>query len=285
MKNIPDSMVNFHGEIEDEIWKDFPIKPFNLKYEVSNYGRILSKEKTINILHPKTKLPWSKKHKKKLRKTRKNLWGYFQIALKIGTTEKNATFQVHRIVALAFLPNDENKPMVNHIDGIKHNNHVSNLEWVTAKENTNHSMKNGFNKLQEHNSRMVTKRGVYQLDKTTEQIIREFDSIIEASKFINAKSNGIIISCKNPSKSCKGYKWKYVDNGHPNKIQKFVQIDPLTNEVIKFYESLNDLRNDFKRNRAIIKVCEGTPYFKTSYGFKWKFKDQYDQEQQDKKNN
>jgi hypothetical protein len=277
-------MENFDKDIQDEIWKDFPIEPFNLKYEVSNYGRILSKEKTINSFHPKTKLPWTRKHKKKLRKPRKTMWGYLQIHIKIGTTQKNATFQVHRIVAMAFLPNPENKPMVNHIDGIKHNNHVSNLEWVTAKENFNHSVKNGFNKLQEHNSRMVTKRGVYQLDKTTEQIIKQFDSIIEACKFINAKSNGIIISCKDPSKSCKGYKWKYVDDVHPNKIQQFVQIDLITNKVIKFYESLNSLRKDFKRTNTIVRVCEGTPYFKTAYGFKWKFKDQYDQEQQDKKN-
>lgn len=285
MKNIPDNMVDFYGEIEDEIWKDFPIEPFNLKYEISNYGRVISKEKTISILHPVTKLPWNRIHKKKFRKLRLSRLGYVRISLKRGTTQNNSEFLVHRIVALAFLPNDENKPMINHIDAIKHNNHVSNLEWTTAKENFEHSLENGLQNQSRIFNRLSTIRPVYQLDKITLQVIRKFDSIIEASKFIKCASNGIIQSCRNESKTSGGYKWKYAPQLEHKKNERFVQIDSNTNEIIKVHESRRSLRKSFKNTKAIENVCENLPYFKTAYGFKWKYLKDYDQEQQDKKTN
>jgi DNA-binding transcriptional regulator YiaG len=84
-----------------------------------------------------------------LNRTRKKF-----LSIKIGKTGyhrvdlynlgKNKTFNVHRLLAKAFIPNYENKPCVNHIDGIKSNNCIDNLEWVTHKENIQHAFKNNL---------------------------------------------------------------------------------------------------------------------------------------------
>ena len=71
--------------------------------------------------------------------------GYKNIATKIGGRQGKAVlFRVHRKVAECFIDNPEGKPFVNHIDGVKDNNHVSNLEWCTASENNQHALDMGL---------------------------------------------------------------------------------------------------------------------------------------------
>jgi hypothetical protein len=104
------------------------IKGYENLYKVSNYGNV----KTYN---------WRNSKREAILKPAKTKDGYLQVALQ--KDGKLKSFKVHRLVALTFLDNPENKPQVNHIDCDKTNNKITNLEWVTAKENTAHSIKMG----------------------------------------------------------------------------------------------------------------------------------------------
>jgi len=111
-----------------EIWKD--IKGYEGKYQVSNLGRVKSLERKTKYLKS------LKSVKETFLKERINRYGYVQAIL---YNDKPKTVYTHRLVAIAFIPNTENKSDVNHKNGIKIDNREENLEWATRKENINHS--------------------------------------------------------------------------------------------------------------------------------------------------
>ena len=162
-------------DYKDEVW--LPIKGFEGKLEVSNMGRIRSVERFVAFGQIKRKV------RQTVYKLHNDRDGYKMA----GISGKN--IKVHRAVAESFLPNPENKPQVNHIDGDKSNNRVDNLEWVTQKENMAHAVRNG---LAVHVS-VVRDDG------------KEYHTVNEA-----AKDNGVCPSCI--SAVINGY--QKTSNGH-----------------------------------------------------------------------
>ena len=113
-----------------EIWKD--ISGYEGLYQVSNKGNVRSLMFRNNITSKKRKKPLLLKFSKRS--------GYYTVNLRKNSERKS--FQVHRLVAEAFLNKEKNKNIVNHKDFNRLNNKVENLEWCTQKENVNHSVCN-----------------------------------------------------------------------------------------------------------------------------------------------
>lgn len=122
----------------EEIWKDVAIKGLGEIYQVSNYGRVKSKERKVIQLHSITKKMTTYHYKEKMLYI--GFWdGYARVCM------ANTHYRVHRLVLMTFGSSPINDKMqVNHIDGNKDNNHISNLEWVTNKENVIHAYQNNL---------------------------------------------------------------------------------------------------------------------------------------------
>ena len=134
--------------------------------------------------------------------------GYLNV--KLSKDGKRTHVSAHRLVALSFISNPDNKPQVNHKDGCKSNNHVSNLEWATSKENIRHSVDSGLQVMPKGIDNSCSKQ-IRQLSKTGE-VLHEWGSINEVKRVMGFNSFGIIKCCKREKKynTAYGYKWQYV---------------------------------------------------------------------------
>ena len=113
---------------------------------------------------------------------------------------KKKSLRIHRLVALHFIPNPENKPYVNHKDGNKTNNHADNLEWCTVKENDNHARKNGL----KDQEKPILAQEISTGDTFS------FKSVTEAGAILGINTGTICKVLKGRRNKTHGYKFSYL---------------------------------------------------------------------------
>lgn len=216
----------------NEIWKD--ICGYEGKYQVSNLGRV----KSLYDGHGN--------YRELIMKGRNEGHGYLKVDL--SKDGKCKGIRIHRLVAMAFIPNPENKKDVNHINGIKSDNRAVNLEWATRSENLKHAYdiglkdrpigeKNpnyGIKFSKERISKMRDNRA-YHYGKNHERARKivclntgeVFESMIDAVKIYNLSYTTLVNCCKGRKKSCgkhpltrESLKWRYIVDE-----DKFADID------------------------------------------------------------
>ncbi len=247
-----------------EIWKDIP--GYEGMYQISNLGHILS-------------LNYKRSHKPRLMKIHKTYDGYDRVG--IGGKKHPLIITVHILVARAFIPNPENKPQVNHKDGNKSNNCVSNLEWVTGKENIQHAIKNGLRPVMAYKPPKgkdhYSSKPILQYDLQG-NFIKKWECQSEAARFYSGLPGAINNCIKGRIKSYKGYIWKMFNGDIPQKINvihnhlspRIIYQYNLDGKLIHTWGSFKEIMKSNPKYKApsLSACCTGAQ--KSAYGYIWK---------------
>jgi hypothetical protein len=185
--------------MSEELWA--PIKGWEEYYHVSTYGRIKSLSRVIEKCRLDIDHVFKYYKKERIRKSCYNNKGYNTLLFCRDGVQH--TIMVHRIVAETFIPNPYNLPDINHINCIRSDNHVENLEWVTTQDNVLHAQRMG--------KMDCVYRPVWQLTVEGERI-RLWKSQRDAARFLGSGNSTTIQNCcVGRDKTFKGYKWEYAE--------------------------------------------------------------------------
>ena len=183
-----------------EIWKD--VENYEGFYQVSNLGRVRSLERDVycqnGIVH-------HLKEKVLVQNLDKQGYAYVSLCL----NGKMKTIKTHRLVALAFIPNPENKPQVNHKDEVKTNNVVDNLEWCSAQENVNY----GTGIARAVQNRKSQKLGNHPNAKPVfcVELNKKFDCAKRVEEELGIWGTSIGKACRGERNTAGGFHWKFAN--------------------------------------------------------------------------
>ena len=180
-----------------EEWKD--IRGYEGRYQISNLGNVKS-------------LNYANTGRQKLLHPSSHHLGYLIVRLVRPENIRPENKMVHTLVASAFIPNSSNKPCVNHIDGNKQNNVVTNLEWVTHKENMEHAITTGLRNPHFNNKPLgdnnPSRKPILQFTKNGD-FVKRWECISEASRYMKCTPAQITNNAKGRNKTCHGFVWRY----------------------------------------------------------------------------
>lgn len=191
-----------------EEWK--PVIGYEASYRVSNLGKVKSIDRTINVNGIYRFV------KGRVLKTQLSKTGYEKVVL--HSKNKAETLLVHRLVALAFIPNHNQSFEIDHIDGVKTNNKLENLEWVSRSVNIKRAFNNGLKGVGANQRNFIKELGKSSNKELVQlsidgNYIKTWHSLTEASKSLNINPSSISMVCNQSGLHTRykagGYKWKY----------------------------------------------------------------------------